>query len=372
MRKLAPSRVAESSRVLKHPARGRRGIALGDLGFQLVVWWSMNRSFVSSWIVAFLLGSSLALGEAQSGALSVQKKILPWIEVNIPDMRLKVAYPSLEVDEKKYPLVRDYAVAAMKAWRPVADTFAVTSRIECVDGTYNHIMRNKPAGMRIIGGLKTYNLPCHADGDKRPYDFANAEGWKAIADASLKLVQITGVPIVILENETTLMPFHDGRATIDLVKLKQSLKVLNETDIEYWWNLPIILDDVPELPNREAKTTELVRAIAEAMPKAVFLTQFVCWKDWETNPPGEPRRRKQMLELVGQERFMERFLVSTDGYWTSPNWETFHPRRVYTPADAISGMGSLTGNPVCLYPDPKSWIAAGDMFSKLSLKKSEK
>lgn len=314
----------------------------------------------------------VALGGGAVGGEPEQKKILPWIEVNIPDMRLKVAYPKLDVDEQKYPLVRDYAVAAMKAWRPVTDMFAVSSRIDCVDATYNHIMRNKPAGMRIIGGLKTYNLPCHADGDKRPYDFANAEGWKAIADASVKLVQITGVPIVILENETSLMPFHEGRATIDLAKLKQSLKVLNDTDIEYWWNLPIILDDVPELPNREAKTTELVRAISEAMPKAVFLTQFVMWKDWERVPPGEPRRRNQMLELVGAARFKERFLVSTDGYWTSPNWDTYHPRKVYTPQDALAGMGSLNGNPVCLYPDPKSWITAGEMLSKLSNKTPEK
>lgn len=296
---------------------------------------------------------------------TVNQKILPWIEVNAPEMPLKEAYPFLGDETRRYPLVQDYAVAALRAWSTVTDTFAVSSRIESVDATYRHLMRHKPSDMRIIGGLKTFNLPGCTPGDRRPYDFADPQGWSQIAAASRKIVQITGVPTIILENETTLIPFHEGKATIDLAKLKESLAVLRNSDIEFWWNLPIILHAAPGFPDREQRTTELIAAIAEAMPNAVFLTQFTMWREWETIPPGEPERRKRMRELVGPERFMERLLVTTDGYWNNPNARGWHPRRTYKPAEALDEMRKLYGDIICMYPDSKSWILVGEELGRL-------
>jgi hypothetical protein len=226
-------------------------------------------------------------------------------------------------------------------------------------------MRKKPAGMRLIGGLKTFNLPGCTPGDRRPYDFADAHGWSQIAAASRKIVDITGVPIIILENETTLIPFHERKAEIDLVKLKASLTVLRDTDIEFWWNLPIILHNRPDFPDREQRTADLVKAIAEALPNAVFLTQFTMWRDWETVPPGEPERRERMREMVGPNRFKERLLVTIDGHWNNSNARGWNPRRTYKPAEALEEMRKLHGDVICVYPDSKSWILAGEELSRL-------
>lgn len=290
------------------------------------------------------------------------RQIMLWFEINAPAAPLKEIFPELSAGRKDQ-LLRDYAVDVIKTWSPSVDTFIVSTRPGQVQSLYPFLMKKKPEGTRIIGGLKTYTLSGCSPDDKRPYDFADAEGWKRIAKESIEIVRATGVPIVLFENQTALTPFHDENKPIDLVKLKESLKALKETDIEFWWNLPQILENHAGSPHQEDRTSALLQAVAEALPNAKFVTGFTAWQGWETHHTKEKERRETMTRIVGRERMIDNLLLGHDGYWNySPTRKS--SRRCYTSAEAVVELSKLPG-PVTIYPDSYSWMIMGEEFARL-------
>ena len=291
---------------------------------------------------------------AAPGSASADHKpnVIPWLEVNAPQTALKRWYPEPARTRPSMTVI-DYCIQGLEHWAKVTDTAVVSTKPGKVTALYPQLMRRKPAGISIVGGLKTYILEGTAPGDKRPYDFADPNGWRLIAEGAKKIVEITGNNVVVLENETSLGAYHNGRAAIDCDKLAKSLKVLRETGIEFWWNLPRILEDTQQFPNRKDDTSRLVRTIAEALPNCVFLTGFTAWHGWERNRNGEVDRRKMMIELVGLDRMQERLLVTHDGYWHKP--EGTKTRRCFTPQEADRQMKELPGTVFNIYPGGASW-----------------
>jgi len=286
-------------------------------------------------------------------------RVIPWLEVNVPQTALKRWYPESARTRPSARLI-DYCLEGLEHWAKVTDTVVVTTKPGKVAALYPELMRRKPPNLSIIGGLKTYILAGTAPEDKRPYNFTDPDGWRLIAEDSKKIVEITGSNVVVLENETSLGSYHNGRATIDCDKLAESLKVLRETGIEFWWNLPRILENTPQFPNRKHETARLVRTIAEALPNCVFLTGFTAWHGWERNRNGEVDRRKMMIELVGLDRMQERFLVTHDGYWHKP--EGKKTRRCFTPQEAYGQMKELPGTVFNIYPGGSSWVPTSKVY----------
>jgi hypothetical protein len=188
---------------------------------------------------------------AQSPSPAGRKTLIPWVEINVPLRPLKDVHPELAADRPPMQ-VRDYALEGLRAWSKVTDVAIITTAPGQAPNLYPWLMQNRPSGMRIIGGLKTYRLPGTRPGDDRPYDFADLDGWKEIAAESREIVRATGVNIVLLENETALNAFHTCAAEIDFDRLASSLAALRETGIEFWWYFPTILPS------------------------------FICWKGWES------------------------------------------------------------------------------------------
>lgn len=311
---------------------------------------------------AVLIGFATAHG-GDRAANGPKKKLVPWMEVNVAEQRVLDAYPDLASGSGDQRLVRELAVEVMKAWSPLTDTMIISSKHGELQGVYPYLMNHKPGGMKLIGGLKTYVLPGTSPGDPRPYNFSDREGWRQIGEDAKEIARLTGQPICVLENETSLTPYQDGKTRIDYPWLIEALLPLRETGVQFWWNLPQILPDGPEFPKRQEETTKLVKAIATALPDSIFLTEYTGWIGWRQHPPGEAARRQAMIDAVGLARMSERLFVTNDGYWHYSLREK-SPRRNYTAEEAVVELSRLPGPVIIIYPDPYSWISVAKEMSQ--------
>lgn len=296
---------------------------------------------------------------AQSPLPAGRKTLIPWVEINVPLRPLKEVHPELGTDRPPMQ-VREYALEGLRAWSKVTDVAIITTAPGQAPHLYPWLMQNRPPGMRIIGGLKTYTLPGTRAGDDRAYDFADPDGWKEIAAESREIVRATGVNIVLLENETALNAFHTCAAEIDFDRLARSLAALRETGIEFWWYFPTILLNSEACPNREERTEKFVRSVAAAMPDARFLPGFTCWKGWESTREAELRRK--MIEITGLDRFREHFLVRTEGFIA------YGPKKkpCYTARETLEQVRKLPGDQFILYPGALQWVTMAREFAMLS------
>jgi hypothetical protein len=252
--------------------------------------------------------------------------------------------------------VLDYCLDGLVIWADVTDQAIVSTKPGKVLSVYPQLMARKPPNLSIIGGLKTYILQGAAPGDARPYDFADPDGWRRIAREARQIVEITGVNIVVLESETAWQPFQQGKAAIDFEKLRKSLAPLRETGIQFWWNPIRIKPNTPEFPDRQEQTTQLVRAIADALPNCVFLTSYTAWRDWKSDRRSEATLRRKMRDLLGQSRMQERLLVTVDG--------RVGKKRAYTPKEALNMIAELPGEIINVYPTGSNWVDVARKFQQ--------
>jgi len=306
--------------------------------------------------VLALVAPAAALGCEPSGQTEPPKsaRVIPWVEVNAPLTKVARWFPNAGRSRPDM-LMRDYALEGIKVWAEVADTIIVSSRPNQIRALYPYLMEHKPKGVRIVGGLKTYNLPGATTGDHRPYDFANADGWRAIADQARDVAQITGTNVVLLDNETTLARFSRGEAVIDCARLRTSLRALRETGIVFWWNLPRVLGNTKTFPDRRKQTQKLVAAIRESLPSSVFLNGYTAWHD-RTNSAD---LQEWMTERVGRRRMQTRLLVTPDGFIHYPGGRR---RRCFTPAEAVAQIRQLGGREVNIYTGGAFWVSVARKF----------
>ena len=281
------------------------------------------------------------------------KLIIPWLEVNVP---------LTPVATRPNVLRRDHCIEGLEHWAKITDIAIVSTRSGRIDAVYRDIMRRKPANLHIIGGIKTYSLPGATGNDPRLYDFASPDGWKVIAAQARRIVAHTGNNVVLLENETALMPYHLGRESIDHAKLAKSLGALRDTGIEFWWNLPYVLPDSPKFPNRRKETARLVKTIADALPRSVLLIGYTGRPGWKERTDDRPRLRRMMFEIVGESRLHERVFCTATGRAIGDK------RPVYTPAQAIDHAANLPGRLLIIYPGEAAWVSAGQGFADLAAK----
>ncbi|MFQ5413728.1 MAG: hypothetical protein ACE5E6_04635 [Phycisphaerae bacterium] len=288
-------------------------------------------------------------------------KLVPWVEVNLPRSPVARWFPEAGRTRPGATLL-DFCVEALPHWAKVTDVVIVSTKPGQVRALYPELMRRKPDRLFIIGGLKTYTLPGTTSHDDTPYDFADARGWRRIADEARAIVRITGTNVVVLENETTLTPFHKGDATIDYDKLTRALGALRETGIVFWWNLPTILENSRAFPNRQAETTRLLKVIADALPDSAFMAGFTMWRDWRRNAHGEVDRRREALAILGPKRMLERLIVTPDGYW---HYSGGRKKRGFTATEALAARAGIVGDTVNIYPGAAHWVDVAKQFEAL-------
>ncbi len=311
-----------------------------------------------------LTPTSISRGEPRGAADHATKRlptIVPWLEVNVPRSPLGRYYPEPARTRPGARLI-DFCVEGLVEWAKITNIAIITTKPGQVDHLYPELMRRKPESMFIIGGLKTYTLPGASSGDTRPYDFADAAGWRDIAAEALRISGITGTNVIVFENETALTPYHAGKATIDLARLRAALEPLRDTGLETWWNLPTILADSSKFPNRRRETARLVATIAEVLPNARFMAGSTMWPGWQKNAHTEVDRRRQLRSVLTTARMVERLIVAADGQW---NYADGRRKRCYLPKEAVEMMPQLTGDTINVYPETVGWIEVARQLEAL-------
>lgn len=306
-------------------------------------------------------GQSLA-AEA-TFTLEVKPLMVPWLEVNNPTR------PALDVvseaDGARAGMTQlDFALAGLEAWGRVTDKVIISTTPGNARHLYPGLMARKPAHVRIIGGLKTYNLPGARKSDPQPFEFAHRPTWQQLADESREIVAATGFNRVLFEQETALDKYHTGQATIDYSLIRDAFAPLRETGIEFWWFFPSVLDNTALFPARWAHTTIFVRTVATHCPLSIFSGGSTGWYHWKNNRRLEVDRRDFMAGLVGQSSTRDSFFVRPEGYMYSEGVQV----RCYTPTEAVAELGTLTVvgtrdvavGEVVIYPGATGWLKTAE------------
>ncbi|GJM23698.1 MAG: hypothetical protein DHS20C16_01130 [Phycisphaerae bacterium] len=247
----------------------------------------------------------------------------------------------------------DHCIEGLPHWAKITDTVIVLTKPERIATLYPELMRRKPSGLHIVGGLKTFMLKD---------DYADPAGWQAIARSAQRVVNITGNNVVVLGSETPLTPFHRGEATIDFDKLRKSLVPLRDTGIQFWWHPVRILSSSPKFPNREKESTRLVETILDVLPDSVFLTAYTSWHGYEQNRHGELSMRKKMIDLVGVDHIHDRIFPTPDGYW---HYSGGKKKRCSTTAEAITQLNKPNGGVIMdIFPGGLSWVQVAKEFAE--------
>ncbi len=320
---------------------------------------------VGSFLVQLTVTDSggLSSNDTALANISLRDMIVPWAEFNLPFGDVTQEPHNLLPEDGAVPglLLRDFCLQGLEYWSQATDRVIITSRDGQIENLYPHLMANKPDSVQIIGGVKTFTLPGSAYYNPATYDFADAAGWEFITQEVIQIAQITGTNIVVLENETALMPFHQGHEDIDLEKLKTSLKPLRDSGIEIWMWLPMVVRNYSLVPNQMSRTIPLVMAVAEALPNCKFLTPYKAWYNW--NYDSNVAARNAMIDLVGLERMQEGLYISRTGYWDYPEPE--EDLRCYTPEESLLMAQEANGELTRVYMTQADWIVVGQRFANL-------
>lgn len=320
---------------------------------------------VGSFLVQLTVTDSGGLSSNDSAMvnISLRDMIVPWSEFNIPFADVTQEPLNLLPQDGAVPglLLRDFCLEGLEYWSQATDRVIITTRDGQLQNLYPYLMANKPPSVQIIGGTKTFTLPGSAHYNPATYDFADGPGWEFIAQEVQRIAQITGVPIVVLDNETSLMPFHQGLEEIDLEKLKESLKPLRDTGIEIWMWLPMVVRNYSLMPDQMSRTIPLVIAVRDALPNCKFLTPYKAWYDW--NFDSQVAARNAMIDLVGLEKMQEGLYISRTGIWDYPEPE--EDLRCYSPEESLVMAQQANGEMTRVYMTQADWIVVGQRFANL-------
>lgn len=289
------------------------------------------------------------------------KSFVPWIELNLPDTP---ASDLVDEEDGALPMqtIYDFGVMGLNLWGDVVDTAIITTLPAEAQGLYTNLMVDKPAGMKIVGGFKTFPfIPGAVPYNPQSYDFTDADAWVEIAARAETVTAITGVNIVVLENETTLFPYHTEGAPIDYGQLDAVLEPLVATGIEIWWFLPMVLPNSGTFPDREAETSQFVQAVVDAVPNSRFIAGYVSRPNWQ-DQTWRVENREDMIGLVGIENLLETLFVTRTGLLDDGGViET-----KYKSAESIEEMVGLPiENLNVIYPGYKNWFLVAEDFVAL-------
>jgi len=328
-------------------------------------WWSSAPARQYSQAVAdYTAKSAYEAGwQAAEEEAHQLEPLIPWLEVPVPTR-----------DVSDYPgatpgmTALDHCLAGLEDWRTATDVALITTRVGAIDRLFPPLLARAPPGIQIIGGFATSGvLPGVDPYDPAAWDFADPIAWQRIAETAQRVAELTGTPIVLLENEGALWRYHTGEESISAARLTLALVPLRATGLTVWWNLPSIQRNTAAFPDRRQKTTELTAAIAAALPQSIFCAGYAMRGPVWRADPLKVELRDQMRALVGPARIRERSLLAPS--------DAGDPRR-YTAGQAlveVYGLPLLAGvppppldGPVTGYPGARDWLPVAADFAALS------
>lgn len=176
-------------------------------------------------IVAVLgLLAALSILAAWSAGPPASSAAAPQAPTSAPTGAPLVIVPWLEYAST--PGMHEETLRGMREWQTVTDR-VIVSVIYPKDYGVLRTLRAQCPGLRIIPGLKTSTV-------LDPKDFASPARWEQIARSVAQLLEDTGEHTLLFENETAVRDYIEGRAEIDLERLRRCLQQLPR-DVRYLW-----------------------------------------------------------------------------------------------------------------------------------------
>lgn len=390
--------------ITEFPSNGNLGtVTREDNGISARVPYSPTPGFLGIDQFSFKVWDGIQFSNTATVNIQVTKALLPWMECNDPYAPANIYTSSFCAFQIPSPnmSIYDVTLAGLQSWVEVTDQAVVTTLVTNCADLYPALMAQKPAGINIIGGIKTASaLPIAAQEvegqvgayswdwenfDYSAYNFSDPAGWQAIANAAVCIRQTTGNNIVVLENEAALTPFYDGRlftdangdqiqVMMDYIQLRNSLQPLAATGIEFHFWLPQYYPEYGEGNDIHADTTMFIQSILDVLPNAKFLTSYTARYYWRMDREGV--WRDGMMNLVGNQ-FRETLWLATD---TTEGFGGCAPgmgMRQYTTTEALVLLGILPdtlpwhpswgpvySDTVLIFPNG-NWIQTAQEFNNL-------
>lgn len=195
-----------------------------------------------------------------------QARVIPWIELNYLE-----------------PRFIEPVIAGCRSWATVSDTVCITGNGPYVRETYELLTRRLP-GLKIIPGVKT------SGGDQSLLKrFDDVAGWRHVAAAVRTACALTGSRRCVLENETAIGAYLDGRVPLDPNALAEGLRQL-PPEIEYIW-CPGHVGGYDRL-QRAATLVRIAQANLAHLTLVALRYQQANWTDGRAHPV-----RKKQLDL---------------------------------------------------------------------------
>jgi len=198
------------------------------------------------------------------------KVVLPWVEASDDPRRL------------------DDLVDGLAAWRGVADGVIVS-----VDPGQIALLRrvqDRSPGVRIIPGLKTSPI-------LRRSGLDNPNGWARLAEAIRGAFAATGSRRILLEHESSIEDYLEGRVTVDFERLRAGLRQL-PTDVELIW-----YPSVSGTEGRLERATRLCREVQAVCRNVRFVDHATLGSETARLQSGLPRLQAALLEEADCEFF---------------------------------------------------------------------
>jgi hypothetical protein len=213
---------------------------------------------------------------ALAGLAHAQRKVIPWVELNYPD-----------VEQYRRPALLGVAIGAV-----TFDEFVVTTIPKESPRVFELFQRTVP-GVKIIPSLKT------AAYTPRYRRFDDPGLWAAFARDVRVACEATGSKRFVIDSETALTPVWEGEYKIDHDRLAKALGQLPQ-EIEYIW-YPTVLGSPEYTPMRNEGSLEVCRTAARGLRHVVFADHSygVRTTDPSTTIPKVRLRNSTKLRDVG-------------------------------------------------------------------------
>lgn len=375
-----PDNDALTFSIINPPAHGSLG-PVANLGTRARVAYTPNSNYRGNDTFSFRVTDAAGASDEGSVTLRVWPELIPWTEINLPARLIS------EMDEDEDPptaeqgalpgmTMREFGAAALPDWAKISNRVVLTTRAatESINALFPWISAHKPAGLEIIGGLKTaplFPIICCDDF----YDFGDPGGWAQVAALAQEVRNATNNDIVVLENESLFARLYSQTDyQVDLERFRQSLDPLvavANSGVKFWFWMPEFLYydahpadsfDVAEV------TSDLTRIVKETVPNAQLMMTYPGRFYWDEL---EVAARDDMIHEFGVDPLVESFWVTMSGTWDGG--------RMFTPGEtevSLSGtlpprwlndtlVRELKTDRVNIYPKGGDWILVGADLANL-------
>lgn len=250
------------------------------------------------------------------------KRLLPWREVS----------PAISGDVST-------TLEGLKIWQRVTDTAIITVEPYALDQLREVVFGARY--MRIIGGLKTAALLKDAG-------LMSRSAWAETCHMIDRIISITGQPVVLLENESTVAPYLNGSKPVPDGALMAEAIPAPWNRMPLWW-YPSAADDNAVLHRYLA----LADSVAKALPNARMVDHGSLWGPNEPYDPVAKNRAVLLCERCNQppiELFYCHYVSGRPQAW---------------PNSRISeALSFAVGTEAICYPGRDNWISAATELAR--------